>query len=69
MPGIVHEASLIPLGKGNKCPVDENYKVKGVSNVYVTGAALFPTSGSWNPTMTMCGFAQDLAIKLTPKAN
>ncbi|PPQ68722.1 hypothetical protein CVT26_003628 [Gymnopilus dilepis] len=68
MPGIVHEASLIPLGKGNECPVDENYKIKGVSNVYVTGAALFPTSGSWNPTMTMCGFAQDLAIKLTPKA-
>ncbi|KAJ3503035.1 hypothetical protein NLJ89_g8614 [Agrocybe chaxingu] len=69
MPGIVHEASLIPLGSDNECPVDENYKVKGVSNVYVTGAALFPTCGSWNPTMTMCGFAQDLAIKLTPKAN
>jgi choline dehydrogenase-like flavoprotein len=69
MPGIVHEASLAPLGNSNDCPVDENYKVKGVSNVYVTGAALFPTSGSWNPTMTMCGFAQDLAIKLTAKAN
>ncbi|KAF8152233.1 hypothetical protein B0H34DRAFT_677629 [Crassisporium funariophilum] len=66
MPGIVHEASTVPLGSGNDCPVDETYKVKGVSNVYVTGAALFPTSGSWNPTMTMCGFAQDLAMKLTP---
>jgi hypothetical protein len=33
MPGIVHEASLIPLGNGNDSPVDENYKVKGVSNV------------------------------------
>jgi hypothetical protein len=33
MPGIVHEASLVPLGNGNECPVDKNYKVKGVSNV------------------------------------
>ena len=33
MPGIVHEASVIPLGHSNDFPVDENYKVKGVSNV------------------------------------
>ncbi|KAF8600255.1 FAD/NAD(P)-binding domain-containing protein [Ceratobasidium sp. AG-I] len=67
MEGIVHEASLMPLGNEKECPVDENYKLKGVSNVYVTGAAIFPTSGSWNPTLTMCGFAQDLAAKLTPE--
>jgi choline dehydrogenase-like flavoprotein len=30
----------------------------------VTGAALFPTAGSWNPTLTICGFAQDLARRL-----
>ncbi len=36
MPGIVHEASLIPLGNRKECPVDENYKVKGVSNVVCT---------------------------------
>lgn len=34
---------------------------------FVTGGALFPTAGSWNPTLTMCGFAQDLARKLHPK--
>ena len=34
---------------------------------FVTGAALFPTAGSWNPTLTMCGYAQDLARKLHPK--
>ncbi|KAG9310091.1 hypothetical protein JVU11DRAFT_9701 [Chiua virens] len=44
--------------------VDSNYRVLGCGNVYATGAALFPTSGSWNPTLTMCGYAQDLAIKL-----
>lgn len=36
MEGIVHEASLMPLGKGEDCPVDENYKLKGVSNVVGT---------------------------------
>ncbi|CAE6362802.1 unnamed protein product [Rhizoctonia solani] len=68
MEGIVHEAGLLPMGEDsdpNAC-VDRNYKLKGVSNVYVTGGALFPTSGSWNPTLTMCGYAQDLAKKLTP---
>ncbi|KAG9310087.1 hypothetical protein JVU11DRAFT_9696 [Chiua virens] len=44
--------------------VDSNYRVLGCGNVYATGAALFPTSGSWNPTLTMCGYAQDLAMKL-----
>jgi len=103
MPGIVHEASVIPSGKGNECPVDDNYKVKGVSNVVSCHIQIvIPTldlifiysmspvlhyspplaHGAYNnhsayvlskylpcrnPTMTMCGFAQDLAIKLTPK--
>jgi len=26
---------------------------------------LFPTSGSWNPRLTICGLAQDLAEKLS----
>ncbi|KAG1731267.1 hypothetical protein EDB19DRAFT_1738200 [Suillus lakei] len=65
--GIVHEASLLPLGDGDECCIDRNYKVKGVSNVYVAGAAIFPTCGSWNPGLTICGFAQDLARKLTAR--
>ncbi|KAG1761979.1 hypothetical protein EDD22DRAFT_823821 [Suillus occidentalis] len=67
MEGIVHEASVLPLGDGDECCVNRDYRVKGVSNVYVTGGAIFPTSGSWNPTLTMCGFAQDLARKLTAR--
>jgi hypothetical protein len=33
MEGIVHEASLLPLGDGDNCCVDKDYKLKGVSNV------------------------------------
>jgi len=58
--GMVHESSLIPLGKA----VDFNFSLKGVKNIYITGSGLWPTGASWNPTMTMCGFAQKLADKV-----
>ncbi|KAF3005266.1 hypothetical protein E8E14_006561 [Neopestalotiopsis sp. 37M] len=65
VPGIVHETSTAFMGPAVEGgSVDSNYNVHNVSNVFVTGGALFPTAGSWNPTMTMCGFAQDLARKL-----
>lgn len=62
---IVHEASPLWMGKDAATSViGLDYRPHGVDNVYVTGAALFPTSGSWNPTLTMCGLAQDLADRL-----
>ncbi|KAJ3539440.1 hypothetical protein NM208_g5493 [Fusarium decemcellulare] len=65
IPGIVHEASTCFVGhKEDGGSLDEHYRPHGIKNVYVTGAALFPTAGSWNPTLTMCGYAQDLAHKL-----
>ncbi|KAI6755989.1 hypothetical protein HG530_011725 [Fusarium avenaceum] len=65
IPGIVHESSTCFMGpKEIGGSVDELYRPHGIENVHVTGAALFPTAGSWNPTMTMCGYAQDLAHKL-----
>ncbi|CAG1969750.1 hypothetical protein QX201_006322 [Fusarium graminearum] len=65
IPGIVHESSTCFMGpKASGGSVDELYRPHGIENVHVTGAALFPTAGSWNPTMTMCGYAQDLAQKL-----
>lgn len=67
IPGIVHEASAAYIGpndgKGASC--DILGRPHGVKNVHVTGGALFPTAGSWNPTLTMCGFAQSLAKRLT----
>ncbi|KAM0378659.1 hypothetical protein ACHAPY_006366 [Fusarium culmorum] len=65
IPGIVHESSTCFMGpKASGGSVDELYRPHGIENVHVAGAALFPTAGSWNPTMTMCGCAQDLAQKL-----
>ncbi|KAF4551273.1 Hypothetical protein D9617_14g077300 [Elsinoe fawcettii] len=65
IPGVVHESSTCFMGpKEIGGSVDELYRPHGIENVHVTGAALFPTAGSWNPTMTMCGYAQDLAQKL-----
>lgn len=65
---IVHEASQLWMGKEPKTSVTGlDYRPHGVNNVYVTGGSIFPTSGSWNPTLTMCGFAQDLAKKLSTR--
>ncbi|MBC5839041.1 GMC oxidoreductase [Flavobacterium muglaense] len=62
--GLVHEGSSLWIGKGNEGVVGLDYRPNGVENVYVTGGALWPASGSWNPTMTMVALAQDLADNL-----
>lgn len=79
IPGIVHEASTLYMGgsdfqkenvtrKANSYPVvDASYRPYGCKNVYVTGAALFPTAGSWNPVLVIAGYAQDLAAKIVEK--
>jgi len=64
---LVHESSTLHFGdKSDKnAPVDaSDYKLKGVENVYVTGAGLWPQGGSWNPTMTMVALSLDLADKV-----
>lgn len=63
---LVHESSTLHIGKAKSAPVDLDYKLRGSTNVYVTGGALWPQGGSWNPTMTMVALAQDLADKLIP---
>ncbi|RTY88510.1 GMC oxidoreductase [Flavobacterium sp. GT3R68] len=59
--GLVHEGSSLYIGKNDEGVVGLDYRPNGVENVYVTGGALWPASGSWNPTMTMVALAQDLA--------
>ncbi|EGG14899.1 hypothetical protein DFA_10772 [Cavenderia fasciculata] len=79
--GFVHEACLhpignkIPINNNNKaytisddeCPVGTDYQLKGVPNVYLTGAGLLPNCGSWNPTLFISAMAVDLAHKLSNK--
>ncbi|HEX6037990.1 GMC oxidoreductase [Longimicrobium sp.] len=64
VPALVHEGSTLWIGEDDDAPVDLDYRLRGVENVYVTGGALWPTSGSWNPTMTMVALAQHLADSL-----
>lgn len=64
VPGLVHEGSTLWLGDDGKSPVDLDYRLAGIDNVYVTGGALWPAGGSWNPTMTMVALVHDLVHKL-----
>ncbi|TFK63544.1 FAD/NAD(P)-binding domain-containing protein [Pluteus cervinus] len=72
VPGVVHETSTLymsdDLENDPHASVGPDYRPRGCGNVYVTGGAIFPSSGSWNPTLTMCGYAQDLARKLVPES-
>ena len=62
--GLVHENSTLHIGYDGQGVVGLDYRPNHVENVYVTGGSLWPTSGSWNPTMTMVALAQDLADQL-----
>jgi hypothetical protein len=44
-----------------KAIVDKNLKIKGLHNIYICSSSVFPTSGSANPTPTICA----LAIRLS----
>jgi hypothetical protein len=66
VPGTVHESSTLHIGDGEDAPVGLDYRLKRVSNVYITGAGLWPQGGSWNPTLFMVALAMDLADKHFP---
>lgn len=48
--------------------VDASCRVHGISNLYVAGAALFPTSSQANPTLAVVALALRLADHLKTKA-
>ena len=44
--------------------VDQNSRVHGTSNLFVTGSSVFPTGGYANPTLTIVALAVRLADHL-----
>jgi choline dehydrogenase-like flavoprotein len=44
--------------------VNENCQIHGLSNLYVAGSSIFPTSGFVNPTLTIIALALRLADHL-----
>ena len=44
--------------------VDKNLKIIGLKKIYVCSSAIFPTSGSVNPTMTVCALSNRLGDHL-----
>ncbi len=47
--------------------VDKNLKIRGIKNIFCCSSAVFPTSGSANPTLIICALAQRLSIFLKKK--
>lgn len=60
---LVHDASTMWIGisRDTNAPVGLDYRLQGVDNVYITGGALWPTGGSWNPVLTIVAMAMHLA--------
>ena len=40
--------------------VDKNLKLKGLKNIFCCSSAIFPTSGSVNPTLIICALSERL---------
>lgn len=58
IPGLVHETSTLYMSddieNDKHASVDSLYRPYQCDNVYVTGGAIFPTSGSWNRKRLAC---------------
>ena len=44
--------------------IDKNLKLRGLNNIFCCSSAVFPTSGSANPTLVICALAQRLSAYL-----
>ncbi len=63
-----HHLGGTRMGKDPKTSVaDANLRVHTVSNLYICGGSVFPTSGCANPTYAMCALAVRLADTLKKK--
>ena len=49
--------------------VDANCRVHGIANLYVAGAAVYPTAGACNPTLTLVALSLRLSDHLKTTAS
>jgi choline dehydrogenase-like flavoprotein len=65
-----HHLGTARMGRDPRTSVvDAAGRVHGVENLFITGAAVFPTSGQANPTLTVLALAVRLAHHLAPQAD
>ncbi|PJJ05053.1 choline dehydrogenase-like flavoprotein [Streptomyces sp. 2333.5] len=66
---LMHECGTLWMGHDPAESVtDLTGRLHAVDNVYLSTAAVFPTGGSWNPTLTMVAMARRLARHLSRRA-
>ena len=41
--------------------LDKNLKLRGLNNIFCCSSAVFPTSGSTNPTLIICALSERLS--------
>lgn len=67
---LVHESGTLWMGDGRDDSVTDHLgRPHGVDGVYVASAATFPSSGSWNPTLTAVALGLRLADRLPKGAD
>ena len=47
--------------------VNKNLQIHGINNIHICSTSVFPSSGSLNPTMTLCSLAIKIAKYLNKK--
>jgi choline dehydrogenase-like flavoprotein len=64
-----HQYGTTRMGKSPRTSVvDRHCRVHGVSNLYIAGSAVFPTTGYANPTLTIVALSARLAAHLARSA-
>jgi choline dehydrogenase-like flavoprotein len=65
---LVHESGVLAMGENSAGSVtDANCRFHAVANLYATGGAVFPTCGSYNPTLLGIALAHRLARRLVAR--
>ena len=59
--------TIMGINKKNSF-VNKNLEIHGAKNIFICSTSVFPTSGSFNPTMTLCSLAIRLAYFLNEKS-